>query len=196
MKIISLLRALVIFSLIILPVCSQPSLKDCDCMPGNCPEKAVDNCAGQSSDSCISMSCTCPGQYASYQGMEYYNPSDSRFGKAGSRLPDRQGFAGPQSCGNAGALCPVPPASPNNNHVGPPDPDVVEFLPPSARQVFQVLASDGLLTQKDIISKTHLPPRTVRYALNRLRGEEMLQERFCFRDARQILYGLNGMNAR
>jgi hypothetical protein len=196
MKIISLLRALVIFSLIILPACSQPSHKDCSCILGNCPEKTVDSCCSQSSDSCISMSCTCPGQYASYQGMEYYDPSDSRFSKAGSRLPARQGFAGPQSCGNSGALCPVPPASPNNNNVGPPDPDVVEFLPSSARQVFQVLVSDGPLTQKDIISKTDLPPRTVRYALGRLRGEDMLEERFCFRDARQSLYGLNGMNAR
>lgn len=196
MKIISLLHTLVIFSLIILPACSQPSLKDCACILGNCPEKAVDNCCSQSSDSCISISCSCPGQSASYQGMEYYDPSDSHFRKAGSRSLARQDFAGPKNCSNAGALCPVPPASPNNNHVGPPDPDVVEFLPPSARQVFQVLASNGPLTQKDIISKTDLPPRTVRYALNRLRGEEMLQERFCFRDARQILYGLNGMNAR
>ena len=86
------------------------------------------------------------------------------------------------------------PVAPNN--VGPPDPDVVEYLPPSAKQVFLVLASDGPLTQKDIISKTDLPPRTVRYALDRLKGEEMLEERFCFRDARQSLYSLNGMDAR
>jgi len=55
----------------------------------------------------------------------------------------------------------------------------------------KVLESGTLLTQKDIISKTYLPARTVRYALNRLKGEDLLQERFYFQDARQSLYGLN-----
>jgi DNA-binding MarR family transcriptional regulator len=53
-----------------------------------------------------------------------------------------------------------------------------------------VLESSGLLTQKEIIHRTYLPPRTVRYALNRLRSEKVITERFCFRDARQSLYGL------
>lgn len=64
-------------------------------------------------------------------------------------------------------------------------------MPPSAKLVYKVLESSGLLTQKDIIKKTYLPPRTVRYALNRLRDEKILQERFYFKDARQSLYGLN-----
>ncbi len=55
-----------------------------------------------------------------------------------------------------------------------------------------MLASFGPLTQKDLIGKTDLPPRTVRYALSRLKGEDMKAERFCFRDARQSLYSLNG----
>jgi DNA-binding MarR family transcriptional regulator len=54
-----------------------------------------------------------------------------------------------------------------------------------------VLESGSLLTQKDIISKTYLPARTVRYALSRLRDENLIQERFYFQDARQSLYGLN-----
>ncbi|HEY3274448.1 MAG TPA: winged helix-turn-helix domain-containing protein [Methanocella sp.] len=53
-----------------------------------------------------------------------------------------------------------------------------------------MLESSGLLTQKEIIHRTYLPPRTVRYALNRLRNEKVITERFCFRDARQSLYGL------
>ena len=93
-----------------------------------------------------------------------------------------------------GAFFPAFPVAPNK--VGPPDLDVVEYLPPSAKQVFLALASDGPLTQKDLIIKTDLPPRTVRYALSRLKGEDMLEERFCFRDARQSLYSLNGMEAR
>ena len=47
------------------------------------------------------------------------------------------------------------------------------------------------MTQKDIISKTYLPARTVRYALSRLKDEDLLLERFYFQDARQSLYGLN-----
>jgi len=54
-----------------------------------------------------------------------------------------------------------------------------------------VLEDSGNLTQKEIIHRTYLPPRTVRYAINRLRQEKVITERFCFRDARQSLYGLS-----
>ena len=67
----------------------------------------------------------------------------------------------------------------------------IEHLPPSAKLVFKVLESGNLLTQKDIVAETYLPPRTVRYALNRLKDQDILQERFYFQDARQSLYGLN-----
>jgi len=53
-----------------------------------------------------------------------------------------------------------------------------------------VLETGTLLTQKEIIEKTYLPPRTVRYAINRLRSANVLVERFYFKDARQSLYGL------
>ncbi|MCK9442032.1 MAG: hypothetical protein M0Q13_11505 [Methanothrix sp.] len=54
-----------------------------------------------------------------------------------------------------------------------------------------MLESGILLTQKNIVTKTYLPQRTVRYALNRLKEQHILQERFYFQDARQSLYGLN-----
>ena len=54
-----------------------------------------------------------------------------------------------------------------------------------------MLHDSGFLTQKDIARETYLPTRTVRYALNRLKEEKILQERFYFQDARQSLYGLN-----
>ncbi|MDD4651509.1 MAG: winged helix-turn-helix domain-containing protein [Methanothrix sp.] len=54
-----------------------------------------------------------------------------------------------------------------------------------------MLESGILLTQKDIIAKTYLSPRTVRYALSRLEEQQVLQKRFYFQDARQSLYGLN-----
>jgi DNA-binding transcriptional ArsR family regulator len=196
MKVINLLGAFAVLSLIIVPAFSQPSLKGCACMPKNCHGKPAENCCSKSTDSRISMSCTCPGQVVSYSGMEYYDPEYSSFSRSGSRLPAKQAFAGSAGYNSAGGFSYVLPAATNSSNVGPPDLDVVEYLPPSARQVFQVLASDGPLTQKDIISKTDLPPRTVRYALGRLRGEEMLEERFCFSDARQSLYRLPGMDTR
>jgi len=61
-------------------------------------------------------------------------------------------------------------------------------LPPSAKLVFKVLEANGQMTQKDIIRETVLPSRTVRYALSRLKDEQILMERFNFSDSRQSLY--------
>ena len=203
MKIIGLLGALAVLSLMMVPAFSQPGLKGCTCMPGDCHELPVENCCSKASDncispncislSCVSPSCTCPEQVMSYPGIEYYDPGYSYFGKSGSRsstIPASRGQVSPRD--DIALTSPQAEAS----SAGPPDPDVVEYLPPSARQVLLVLASCGPLTQKDIISKTDLPPRTVRYALDRLKGEEMLQERFCFSDARQSLYSLFGMDTK
>ncbi len=66
----------------------------------------------------------------------------------------------------------------------------LDRLPPSAKLVIKVLESGSLMTQKEIINKTYLPARTVRYALSRLKEENLLQQRFYFQDARQSLYGL------
>jgi DNA-binding MarR family transcriptional regulator len=66
----------------------------------------------------------------------------------------------------------------------------IENLPPSAKLVFKILEKGGLLTQKDITRESYLPPRTVRYALDRLKKKDILEERFYFKDARQSLYGI------
>ncbi|MDY9927870.1 helix-turn-helix domain-containing protein [Methanosarcina sp.] len=64
----------------------------------------------------------------------------------------------------------------------------LEKLPPSAKLVFKTLEANGQMTQKDIIRETILPSRTVRYALNRLKEEKILMEKFYFLDSRQSLY--------
>ena len=64
----------------------------------------------------------------------------------------------------------------------------LEKLPPSAKLVFKSLEANGQMTQKDIIRETILPSRTVRYAINRLKKEEILMELFNFIDSRQRLY--------
>jgi DNA-binding MarR family transcriptional regulator len=54
-----------------------------------------------------------------------------------------------------------------------------------------VLASYESLTQRDLIKLTSLPSRTVRFALSRLKEENMIQELFNHHDGRRSLYRLN-----
>lgn len=66
----------------------------------------------------------------------------------------------------------------------------VETLSPSVKFVLKLLELRGQLTQKDLISETQLPPRTVRYALDRLKKNGLIEERLNIRDGRQCLYGI------
>lgn len=61
-------------------------------------------------------------------------------------------------------------------------------LPPSSRTVLQILDSGGAMTHKDLVKKSSLAPRTVRYALKKLKERQLIIEKFNFRDARQIIY--------
>ncbi|NMB78419.1 MAG: MarR family transcriptional regulator [Methanomicrobiales archaeon] len=61
-------------------------------------------------------------------------------------------------------------------------------LPPSSKTVLAILDSGGAMTHKDLVEKTHLAPRTVRYALKKLKERQLIIEKFNFRDARQIIY--------
>ena len=194
MKIISLLGAFAVLSFMLVPALSQLSQKSCACPPHDCQGDSIDRCCGKSPDSCLSLNCACLGLIASYSGTEYFAPANSYFSRSSTRSPVRagqEGLTSPMDLASSQQLSQVAPGG-----AGPPDPDVVEYLPPSAKEVLLILANEGPLTQKDIIDKTDLPPRTVRYALDRLRGEDMLVERFSFRDARQSLYCLTGKEAR
>ena len=79
--------------------------------------------------------------------------------------------------------------------VSPDDPsdrwhDVRE-LPPSAKLVAKVLDYNDGLTQSELADETLLPPRTVRYALNRLEDADVVDSRFSFSDARKRIYSLD-----
>ncbi len=64
-------------------------------------------------------------------------------------------------------------------------------LPPSAKLVYKVLeCRDTYFTQKEIAKESLLPPRTVRYALSRLKENEIVEEHSYLRDARQSRYSL------
>ena len=72
----------------------------------------------------------------------------------------------------------------------PSRPDRLEDLPPSAKLVYKVLEYHGSLTQKEIVEESMLSPRTVRYALERLEDNRVIEEDIYFADARQNLYQL------
>lgn len=61
-------------------------------------------------------------------------------------------------------------------------------LPPSARAVFTLLGDGSARTFKDMTREADIAPRTVRYALKRLKESDLIVEKFNFRDARQVLY--------
>ena len=44
------------------------------------------------------------------------------------------------------------------------------------------------MTQKDLVKKTSLHPRTVRYALKKLKEKQLLIEKLKMDDLRQIIY--------
>lgn len=61
-------------------------------------------------------------------------------------------------------------------------------LPPSAKFVYYIIKMEGPLTQRAITEKSLLPPRTVRYALNRLEEGNIITKRVYLQDTRQRLY--------
>ncbi|MFB6073507.1 MAG: MarR family transcriptional regulator [Haloarculaceae archaeon] len=73
---------------------------------------------------------------------------------------------------------------------GDPGWEAVADLPPSAKLVAKVLEYNGTLTQSQLAEETLLPPRTVRYALNRLEEVGVVDSRFSFADARKRIYTL------
>ena len=69
--------------------------------------------------------------------------------------------------------------------------DAVRDLPPSAKLVAKTLEYNDTLTQSELAEETLLPPRTVRYALNRLEDVDVVDSRFSFADARKRIYSLD-----
>jgi predicted transcriptional regulator len=61
-------------------------------------------------------------------------------------------------------------------------------LPPSSKAVLRLLDEVGGMTHKEIVRESNLAPRTVRYALKKLKENHLIIEKFNFKDARQIIY--------
>lgn len=181
-----LLAVTVILGLLVYPALSAYTEKDCISTSEGCTSSKVMSCC-DSSGSCLGDACF--SQSSLPFGKVEYDPYYSYLG-AGSSLSSSKGLSRIESMSYDGGSC-SDLSSIDLANIGPPYPEVVKGLPPSAKLVYTTLQSEGLLTQKDLIAKTYLPGRTVRYALGRLKNVNMIQERFCFKDARQSLYGLN-----
>ena len=65
---------------------------------------------------------------------------------------------------------------------------IMNPLPPSSKIVLRILGMEGAMTHKDIVKKTHCAPRTVRYALKKLKEKNLLIEKMNMQDMRQIIY--------
>jgi predicted transcriptional regulator len=63
-------------------------------------------------------------------------------------------------------------------------------LPRSSKKVMKILDTGCAMTQKDLVKKTSLHPRTIRYALKKLKEQELLIEKLKMDDLRQIIYQL------
>jgi DNA-binding transcriptional ArsR family regulator len=68
------------------------------------------------------------------------------------------------------------------------DPDRYGRLPESARRVFAAVREDGPLTHADLRRRTGLPPRTVRFAVKRLKDEGFVDTRCSLRDCRNTYF--------
>jgi hypothetical protein len=191
-KIIKWLVALAVLCLLVAPAPALPAYsvhieKACPLMSGSCKSSHAMNCSGKCPNSPYSQGCTC--QISLFSSIEASDSGHSYFGK-GSSSPYHKETPWTSSSRSVNEDAYSSPSQANFNGIGPPDMDVIEYLPPSAKLVFNVLESDGPMTQKDLITKTGLPTNTVRYALGKLKEESVIKECFFFPDARQSLYRL------
>ena len=68
--------------------------------------------------------------------------------------------------------------------------DRLKDMPASAKLVYKILVHEGNMTQKDLINASLLPERTVRYALDVLIKNGLINHQPHFTDARQTVYGI------
>lgn len=64
-------------------------------------------------------------------------------------------------------------------------------MPPSSKLLLKTLEFEGSMTQKDLVTKTLLPDRTVRLALRHLLDKGYVKKRISIRDSRQKIYEIS-----
>ncbi len=68
--------------------------------------------------------------------------------------------------------------------------DRLKNMPASAKLIYKILMHEGSMTQKELINASLLPDRTVRYALEILLRNGLINSQPHFTDARQTVYGV------
>jgi DNA-binding transcriptional ArsR family regulator len=63
-------------------------------------------------------------------------------------------------------------------------------LPPSAKFLYVLLKRERRMSRQDLISTTYMPPRTVNYALSRLKDLGLVREEEHAEDGRMAVYAL------
>jgi DNA-binding transcriptional ArsR family regulator len=71
------------------------------------------------------------------------------------------------------------------------DPVRMGRLPESCRSVFEAVRQLGPLTHTDLRERTGMPPRTIRFAIARLKEEGFLDVRCSLRDCRTCYFFVN-----
>jgi DNA-binding MarR family transcriptional regulator len=61
-------------------------------------------------------------------------------------------------------------------------------LSPSTKLVLKILQLNGWMKQREIVGETTLPPRTVKYAIKKLKEQKIVQEKPDFKDMRSKYY--------
>ncbi|ABS56052.1 hypothetical protein Mboo_1535 [Methanoregula boonei 6A8] len=64
----------------------------------------------------------------------------------------------------------------------------MELLPQSQKKVLEILGTGGAMTHKEIAEKIAYSPRTVRYALKKLKEKKLLIRKMNLQDMRQVIY--------
>ena len=68
------------------------------------------------------------------------------------------------------------------------DPGRLGGLPESAQRVFGAVRDEGPLTHAGLRDRTGLPPRTIRFAVKRLRDEGLVDARSSLKDCRTCYF--------
>ena len=67
-------------------------------------------------------------------------------------------------------------------------------MPPSSKLLLKILEYEGSMTQKELVSKTLLPDRTVRLAMSHLLEKGYVKRRISIRDSRQKIYEISKLD--
>lgn len=68
------------------------------------------------------------------------------------------------------------------------DPHIFGRLPESAQKVFEAVKQHGPITHAELQETTGMPPRTIRFAVKRLRDSHLIDTRCSLRDCRTCYF--------